>query len=91
MTGPNENAVNSHHYAIGAIMNKIERGLDKAGQDRDTLKVDDLAPIDEFHSRGRAATLELASFANLTPSTRVLDVGCGFGGTATLRITTDVT
>jgi ubiquinone/menaquinone biosynthesis C-methylase UbiE len=36
--------------------------------------------VDEFHVRGREATLELAQAVALTPSNRVLDVGCGLGG-----------
>jgi MPBQ/MSBQ methyltransferase len=39
-----------------------------------------LAPIDEFHIRGRAATLELARIARVDATKRVLDVGSGMGG-----------
>lgn len=46
------------------------------------LTLEDLAPIDEFHIRGRAATLELARAAGLDASKRVLDVGSGVGGTS---------
>jgi ubiquinone/menaquinone biosynthesis C-methylase UbiE len=44
--------------------------------------VDDLAPIDEFHTRGREATANLASLLNnnLQPNFHVLDVGSGIGG-----------
>jgi len=38
--------------------------------------------VDEFHVRGREATVELARRAALGPGTRVLDVGCGLGGSA---------
>lgn len=81
MTAPDETLVNNH-YALGTIMDRIEKGLTESGKDLNMLKVDDLAPCDEFHSRGRVATLELADLANITPETRVLDVGCGLGGTA---------
>lgn len=70
------------HYGFGGIMEKIEAGLNLAGKDADSLTVDDLAPIDEFHTRGREATLEVAELANLMASDLVLDVGCGLGGTA---------
>lgn len=70
------------HYGFGGIMEKIEAGLNLAGKDADSLTVDDLAPIDEFHTRGRESTLELAKLANLKASDLVLDVGCGLGGTA---------
>lgn len=69
-------------YEIGDLWQKIETGLKAAGKDVNSLTVDDLAPIDEFHTRGRAATKELAAMAQLNPSDLVLDVGCGLGGTA---------
>jgi len=70
------------HYGFGGIMEKIEAALDLAGKDVGSLQVDDLAPIDEFHTRGRESTLEVAELANLKSSDLVLDVGCGLGGTA---------
>jgi len=70
------------HYGFGSIMEKIEAGLTLAGKELHSLTVDDLAPIDEFHTRGRESTLELADLANLGASDSVVDVGCGLGGTA---------
>lgn len=70
------------HYGFGGIMEKIEAGLNLAGKDAHSLTVDDLAPLDEFHTRGRESTLEIAELANLKASDLVLDVGCGLGGTA---------
>lgn len=45
------------------------------------MTVDDLAAVDAFHIRGRAATEELARLASLSPGRELLDVGCGIGGT----------
>jgi MPBQ/MSBQ methyltransferase len=70
------------HYGFGGIMEKIETALGLAGKDVGSLAVDDLAPIDEFHTRGRESTLEVADLANVQATDRVLDVGCGLGGTA---------
>ncbi len=70
------------HYSRGGLAEKILDGLRAAGKDPEKLSLDDLAPIDEFHSRGREATLELAGLARLMPETRVLDLGCGLGGPA---------
>jgi ubiquinone/menaquinone biosynthesis C-methylase UbiE len=78
----NTEALVDKHYGFSGIMEKITDGLNLAGKDVNSLTVDDLAPIDEFHTRGREATLEVANLANLTASDRVLDVGCGRGGTA---------
>jgi sarcosine/dimethylglycine N-methyltransferase len=69
-------------YGIGGLLQKIETGLKLAGKDLDFLKVDDLMPVDEFHTRGRKATREMADMVNLYATARVLDVGCGLGGTA---------
>jgi ubiquinone/menaquinone biosynthesis C-methylase UbiE len=79
---PNDDALVNEQYGIGEIWQKIETGLKLAGKDINSLTVDDLAPIDEFHTRGRAATREVAEMANLKASDLVLDVGCGLGGTA---------
>ncbi len=70
------------HYGFCGIMEKIEAGLNLAGKDINSLTVDDLAPIDEFHTRGRESTLEVTELANLEASDLVLDVGCCLGGTA---------
>ena len=77
----NIDALVNKHYGSGGLMEKIEAGLNLAGNDAHSLRVDDLAPLDEFHTRGRESTLEVAELANLKASDLVLDVGCGLGGT----------
>src|SRR5215510_11843202 len=68
------------HYRIGGLADKIAGALRGAGKDLAHLKTADLAPIDEFHVRGRQATLELANRMELKPGSRVLDIGSGLGG-----------
>ncbi len=70
------------HYGFGGLQERIQAGLESAGKQIDSLTIEDLAPVDEFHIRGRKATLELAELADLSSTDRVLDVGCGLGGTA---------
>lgn len=70
------------HYARADLGEGILAALKEAGKDVERLKPEDLAPIDEFHIRGRAATLELARAAGLDATKRVLDVGSGVGGTS---------
>jgi ubiquinone/menaquinone biosynthesis C-methylase UbiE len=77
----NDSLVNQH-YGFGGIMERIEAGLRSDGKDLNSLKTDDLAPIDEFHTRGRESTAEVAALADLRSSDLILDVGCGLGGTA---------
>lgn len=70
------------HYSLADLGDVILAALEKAGKDLDRLSPEDLAPIDQFHIRGRAATLELARAAGLDATKRVLDVGSGVGGTS---------
>ena len=70
------------HYGRGRILDSIVAALLAAGKDTARLKPEDLAPVDEFHVRGREATVELARRAALEPGSHVLDVGCGLGGSA---------
>jgi MPBQ/MSBQ methyltransferase len=75
-------AVVERHYARPNLENTILTALKNAGKDVERLTADDLAPIDEFHTRGREATANLASLLNnnLQPNLHVLDVGAGIGG-----------
>jgi len=68
------------HYARHDLGSIIFKALEDAGKDLNNLQLADLAPVDEFHVRGRKATLELSSSVNLGPHMQVLDVGCGIGG-----------
>jgi len=68
------------HYTRSDLGETILSALAKAGKDIDRLTTDDLAPVDEFHSRRRAATAELAALLAPTARDHVLDVGSGIGG-----------
>ena len=70
----------ARHYGHAGIAEAILAALATAGKDVERLTPDDLAPIDEFHTRGRAATLDLAKLLDLGAAHRVLDVGSGIGG-----------
>jgi SAM-dependent methyltransferase len=70
------------HYTRADLGDVILTALEKAGKDVNCLTPEDLAPIDQFHIRGRAATLELARAAGLDAVKHVLDVGSGIGGTS---------
>ncbi|MDK3018435.1 class I SAM-dependent methyltransferase [Pseudodonghicola flavimaris] len=71
------------HYSIKSnLADKIATGLERAGKRLDTLVSSDLASVDEFHIRGRKATLELGQKLNLAAGSRLLDLGSGLGGPA---------
>ncbi len=70
------------HYNPTGLTDRIQSVLATIAPEDQTLTVAQLAPLDQFHTRGIAATAELAKAAELEPSTRVLDLGCGIGGPA---------
>jgi len=74
--------VSKFYSGTGGLVAAIRSALDAAGLDRATLRPADLAPVDEFHIRGRAATLEIVEALGLTADSSVLDLGSGLGGPA---------
>jgi ubiquinone/menaquinone biosynthesis C-methylase UbiE len=79
----------ANHYAGGSnIVSAIAESLRKAGKDIGKLATADLGTVDEFHIRGRQATLELARSLNLSPDSHVLDIGSGLGGPARTLVET---
>jgi SAM-dependent methyltransferase len=69
-----------HHYGGDGIVERLDDALAKAGLVGKRLSPADLAPLDQFHARGLAATVELAEAVNIQPSELVIDVGSGLGG-----------
>jgi ubiquinone/menaquinone biosynthesis C-methylase UbiE len=72
----------ARHYDRPGLIDAIREGLKAAGADPDRPRPEDLAPVDEFHTAGRITTLEALSMMPLRPGMRVLDAGCGIGGTS---------
>ncbi len=54
------------------LTNAILSGLRQAGKDLNALTSKDLAPVDQFHTGGEPATLELARLAQLREGMHVL-------------------
>jgi ubiquinone/menaquinone biosynthesis C-methylase UbiE len=74
--------VTTHYGGTGDLVDAIADSLRRAGKDLDALTPADLAGVDEFHIRGRQATLELAEQMKLHQDAHVLDIGSGLGGPA---------
>jgi SAM-dependent methyltransferase len=70
----------AQHYGRAGLGEAILTALMEAGKDVERLTPDDLAPVDEFHTRGRFATVDLANLLGLKGTEHVLDVGSGIGG-----------
>jgi SAM-dependent methyltransferase len=72
------------HYAYNNLYEAILKALDDAGIPASKVSRKDITAIDEFHVRGQEVSLELAAAAGLQPGMRILDAGCGLGGTCRL-------
>lgn len=70
------------HYAGAKLAARIFKSLDEAGISRDEATPEALAPFDEFHVGGIAATTRVADRLKLVSAHHLLDVGCGAGGPA---------
>ena len=70
----------SDHYSKSDLVKTLTEAISAAGMSLDNLRPDDLQSLDEFHARGRDATMELARLAGLDKSKHVLDIGSGIGG-----------
>jgi sarcosine/dimethylglycine N-methyltransferase len=69
-------------YGCADLVDDVERVLAQAYPPEHRLSVAELAAFDQFHTRGLAATADLATTAEVSCETRVLDVGSGLGGPA---------
>ena len=72
----------STHYTHGNLTPAIRGGIEALGKTVDSITVDDLAPVDEFHIGGRVASEHFLDQLGFTTETHVLDIGCGLGGAA---------
>ncbi len=72
------------HYTSGHLQEMVLAAIVEAGYDPDHLDPEALAPVEEFHTLGRPATIALADAAKITATDKVLDVGSGMGGPARL-------
>ena len=70
----------AQHYGVADLTERILKALAAAGIDTERIDPEQLAPVDEFHIGGRAATVHAVARMGLTAAQHVLDVGCGIGG-----------
>ena len=73
--------VRDHYRAIG-LTERLKAALAGFGPEDQRLTPQQLAMLDQFHTRGVAATAELAKLVGITRDMSVLDVGSGVSGPA---------
>ena len=73
--------VRDHYDAVG-LTDRLKAALANFGPEDQLLTPLQLAGVDQFHTRGYPATLELAKLAGITATSSVLDIGSGIGGPA---------
>lgn len=79
---PNSKELVTQHYGSEGLAERILSALEQDGKNLKALTIEDLAPVDQFHTRGLTATRELIRLADVKAGSRVLDVGSGLGGPA---------
>ena len=70
----------NRQYGRANLCDRILEAFQAAGKQINTYE--DTQSVDEFHTRGREATRELARLAGLETGMKVLDLGSGLGGPA---------
>jgi sarcosine/dimethylglycine N-methyltransferase len=80
-------AVRDHYRATG-LTERLKAALGTLCPENERLVPEQLGALDQFHTRGLAATAELGVLAGIAAEHSVLDVGSGIGGPARLLAAT---
>ena len=70
------------HYRATGLTERLKVALAAIGPEDQRLTPEQLGMLDQFHTRGLAATADLARLAGIVANMSVLDVGSGVGGPA---------
>src|SRR5580700_2089741 len=70
------------HYRATGLSDRLKAALTVFGPEDRRLTPEQLGALDQFHTRGLAATAELAKLAGISADMSALDVGSGVGGPA---------
>ena len=70
------------HYGSDALFDRIMSALEEAGHDTANPTVEMLNLIDQMHGGGLNSTIAQAELLGIADHMRVLDAGCGVGGSS---------
>jgi sarcosine/dimethylglycine N-methyltransferase len=70
------------HYRATGLTERLKVALTALGPEDQRLTPEQLGALDQFHTRGLAATAQIAKLVGITADMSVLDVGSGVGGPA---------
>jgi SAM-dependent methyltransferase len=70
------------YYRASGLTERLKTALTTLGPEDQRLTPQQLGALDQFHTRGLAATAELAKLTGISAEMAVLDVGSGLGGPA---------
>lgn len=68
-------------WTRGDLHYRIHQAMSVSGLNKRT-EIEDLFPIDQYHARGIAATIDLGKRMPIRENQNILDIGCGLGGPA---------
>ncbi|MDA9674495.1 SAM-dependent methyltransferase, partial [Alphaproteobacteria bacterium] len=69
-------------WTRGDIHSRVHLAMTKANLVNKKLEIEELFPIDQYHARGIAATVDLGKRMPIKKNQSILDIGCGLGGPA---------
>ena len=70
----------SDHYNSVDLLSRIERAIGEIGRTPDTVTIEEIAPLEDFHIGGRAATAALQPRLELTEAMRARDLAAAQAG-----------
>jgi ubiquinone/menaquinone biosynthesis C-methylase UbiE len=70
----------AEHYSPDGLVDRVRDALKANGLEVGNITAEQLEGLDQFHSRGLAATVDMARDLNPGPEDQILDIGSGLGG-----------
>ena len=69
-------------WTRGDVFSRVHQAMSEAGLINKKLEIEELFPIDQYHARGIAATVDLGKRMPISKNQKIIDIGCGLGGPA---------